>query len=54
MVDYKIWFVFWLVSIDFIFKCYGICLFFLEYEIILGKGNRLSEVDDNDDDFSYL
>ena len=55
MADHKIWFVSWLVGTDFIFKCYpnGICLFFSEYETTLGKGNRPSEVDDNDDDFSY-
>lgn len=53
MADHKIWFVSWLVGTDFIFKCYGICLFFSEYETTLGKGNRPSEVDDSDDDFSY-
>ena len=49
---HKIQSVYCRVATDFIFKFYGICLFFLEYETKSGMGNRPSEGDDNGDDFS--
>ena len=50
VADHKIRSVSWIAGRDFIFKFYGICLFFPEYETTMGKGNRPSEGDDPERD----